>query len=145
ELTWDGDPFADPPVLVPGTQRTPLKMPTGEERRFLQDGDEVIMRAYCEREGFRRIGVGECRGIIEPARVPCPLPRPDGGGAERREAEGVRRATKLRRRRERDGLLASGDHLPRAPSVGLWPPAPPSGRGSIECGLTRTLPAKGCP
>ena len=68
ELTWDGDPFANPPVLVPGTQRTPLKMPTGEERKFLQDGDEVIMKAYCERDGFRRIGFGECRGIIEPAR-----------------------------------------------------------------------------
>jgi fumarylacetoacetase len=67
ELTWDGDPFASPPVLVPGTQRTPLKMPTGEERKFLQDGDEVIMKAYCEREGFRRIGFGECRGVITPA------------------------------------------------------------------------------
>jgi fumarylacetoacetase len=68
ELTWDGDPFANPPVVVPGTQRTPLKMPTGEERKFLQDGDEVIMKAYCEREGFRRIGFGECRGVILPAR-----------------------------------------------------------------------------
>jgi fumarylacetoacetase len=67
ELTWDGDPFANPPVLVPGTQRTPLKLPTGEERKFLADGDEVIMKAYCEREGFRRIGFGECRGIITPA------------------------------------------------------------------------------
>ena len=68
ELTWDGDPFAEPPVLVPGTQRTPIVLPTGEERKFIADGDEVIMKAYCEREGFRRIGFGECRGIIEPAR-----------------------------------------------------------------------------
>lgn len=67
ELTWDGDPFANPPVVVPGTQRTPIKLPTGEERKFLADGDEVIMRAYCERDGFRRIGFGECRGIITPA------------------------------------------------------------------------------
>lgn len=67
ELTWDGDPFATPPKIVPGTQRTPIKLPTGEERRFLADGDEVIIRGYCEREGFRRIGFGECRGIIEPA------------------------------------------------------------------------------
>ncbi len=69
ELTWDGDPFAEPPVLVPGTQRTPIKLPTGEERRFIGDGDEIIMKAYCEREGYRRIGFGECRGIIEPARA----------------------------------------------------------------------------
>lgn len=68
ELTWDGDPFSEPPVLVPGTQRTPIKLPTGEERKFLADGDEVILQGYCEREGFRRIGFGECRGIIQPAR-----------------------------------------------------------------------------
>ncbi|MFI4898483.1 MAG: fumarylacetoacetase [Phycisphaerales bacterium JB059] len=67
ELTWDGDPFANPPQLVPGTARTPIKLPTGEERRFLADGDEVIIKGYCEREGFRRIGFGECRGVIQPA------------------------------------------------------------------------------
>ena len=42
----------------------PLVLPTGETRRFLEDGDEVIMRASCEREGHRRIGFGECRGIV---------------------------------------------------------------------------------
>jgi len=45
----------------------PINLPTGEARRFLQDGDEVIFRGYCEREGFRRIGFGECRGIVAPA------------------------------------------------------------------------------
>ena len=45
----------------------PIRLPTGEERRFLEDGDEVIMRGFCEREGFRRIGLGECRGRILPA------------------------------------------------------------------------------
>jgi fumarylacetoacetase len=45
----------------------PLALPTGETRRFLEDGDEVIMRGWCEREGFRRIGFGECRGIVAPA------------------------------------------------------------------------------
>jgi fumarylacetoacetase len=42
----------------------PLALPSGESRRFLEDGDEVIMRASCEREGHRRIGFGECRGIV---------------------------------------------------------------------------------
>jgi len=42
----------------------PLALPTGESRRFLEDGDEVIMRAWCERDGRRRIGFGECRGIV---------------------------------------------------------------------------------
>lgn len=66
ELTWDGDPWSDPPKIVPTTQRTPIRLPTGEERRFLADGDEVILKGYCEREGFRRIGLGECRGRIVP-------------------------------------------------------------------------------
>jgi fumarylacetoacetase len=42
----------------------PLLLPTGEERGFLEDGDEVIMRAMCARDGWRRIGFGECRGTI---------------------------------------------------------------------------------
>ncbi len=63
ELTWDGD--SEHPL--PGTQRTPIVLPTGEERKFLADGDEVIMRGYCENESHRRIGFGECRGIILPA------------------------------------------------------------------------------
>jgi len=42
----------------------PVVFPTGETRRFLQDGDEVIMRGFCESEGFARIGFGECRGIV---------------------------------------------------------------------------------
>ena len=67
ELTWDGDPFANPPTIVPGTQRTPIELPTGEQRKFLADGDEIILKGFCEREGFRRIGFGECRGIITPA------------------------------------------------------------------------------
>ena len=32
--------------------------------RFLEDGDEVILRGYCEREGLPRIGFGECRGRV---------------------------------------------------------------------------------
>ena len=45
----------------------PLTLPTGEARAFLEDCDEVIMRGWCERDGFRRIGFGECRGIVAPS------------------------------------------------------------------------------
>ncbi len=45
----------------------PLTLPTGESRRFLEDGDEVTLRGWCERDGYRRIGFGECRGVILPA------------------------------------------------------------------------------
>ncbi len=45
----------------------PLTLPSGEERRFLMDGDEVIMKGYLEADGRPRLGFGECRGTILPA------------------------------------------------------------------------------
>ena len=53
ELTWRG--------------AEPLALPGGESRRFLEDGDEVVMRGWCATDGRARIGFGECRGVIEPA------------------------------------------------------------------------------
>jgi fumarylacetoacetase len=47
----------------------PITLPSGETRAFLADGDEVIMRGYCERPGYQRIGFGECRGRVIPARA----------------------------------------------------------------------------
>jgi fumarylacetoacetase len=43
----------------------PVSLPSGEVRSFLHDGDEVIFRGYCAREGFARIGFGECRGVVQ--------------------------------------------------------------------------------
>ncbi len=60
ERTWDGE-FGKP---VPGSQRTPLQLPSGEERLFLSAGDEVIIRGWCERPQRRTIHLGECRGRI---------------------------------------------------------------------------------
>ncbi len=48
----------------------PVALANGETRAFLQDGDEVIMRGWCEREGYRRIGFGECLGEV---RAPAAL------------------------------------------------------------------------
>jgi fumarylacetoacetase len=42
----------------------PLQLPNGESRRFLEDGDEIILRGHCSREGAARIGFGECRGTV---------------------------------------------------------------------------------
>jgi fumarylacetoacetase len=53
ELTWRGS--------------KPVTLATGERRAFLEDGDEVILRGWCAREGYRRIGFGECRGTVLPA------------------------------------------------------------------------------
>lgn len=54
--------------LLEMTQRGahPIQLPTGEERSFLQDGDEVILKGYCEKPGFAKIGFGECSGIVAP-------------------------------------------------------------------------------
>jgi fumarylacetoacetase len=50
ELTWKGS--------------EPVRLPDGEQRTFLADGDELILSGYCVREGFTRIGMGSCRGTI---------------------------------------------------------------------------------
>ncbi|MEZ4649633.1 MAG: fumarylacetoacetase [Candidatus Eisenbacteria bacterium] len=52
ELTWRGS--------------EPLALPSGEERKFLLDGDELILRGWAEGDGYR-VGFGECRGVVTPA------------------------------------------------------------------------------
>lgn len=46
---------------------SPLKLPDGTERRFLEDGDQVIMTGRCTRDGYVTIGFGECVGTIQSA------------------------------------------------------------------------------
>ncbi|MFT4115237.1 fumarylacetoacetase [Bradyrhizobium sp.] len=45
----------------------PLKLKDGTTRRYLEDGDELILRGRCERDGFVSIGFGACAGRIGPA------------------------------------------------------------------------------
>jgi len=47
--------------------KQPVRLSNGETRTFLEDGDTVVFRGFCAREGFRRIGFGECRGTVLPA------------------------------------------------------------------------------
>lgn len=49
--------------------KTPVALGNGEVRSFLEDGDAVIMKGWCERPGFARIGFGENRGEVLPART----------------------------------------------------------------------------
>ena len=67
----------------------PVALPGGETRAFLEDGDEVILRAHCAREGAARIGFGECRGVV----VAAERLTPSGGqrvvGQERVAAPGA--------------------------------------------------------
>ena len=54
------------------SESQPLRLSTDEERRFLSNGDEVVIRGYCERAGYVRIGFGEGQGVV--------LPAVEGGG-----------------------------------------------------------------
>jgi fumarylacetoacetase len=45
--------------------KTPIVLPNGEQRTFLEDGDQVIMKAFCESEESVRIGFGACKSIIK--------------------------------------------------------------------------------
>jgi fumarylacetoacetase len=47
--------------------KTPVALPTGETRVFIEDGDEVILRGRCERTGLAAIGFGEATGLLKPA------------------------------------------------------------------------------
>jgi len=47
--------------------KNPVRLASGEQRRFLEDGDEVILRARGRRDGYAPIGFGECRATILPA------------------------------------------------------------------------------
>ena len=47
--------------------KEPVELPSGETRRFIEDYDEIIMKGFCERDGYARIGFGECRGIVLPS------------------------------------------------------------------------------
>lgn len=48
--------------------KKPIELASGEVRKFLEDGDEIILRGRCSREGFASIGFGECRGTVVSAR-----------------------------------------------------------------------------
>jgi fumarylacetoacetase len=44
--------------------KQPVELATGEGRSFLEDGDEITLRAWCEAHGAVRIGFGECVGRV---------------------------------------------------------------------------------
>lgn len=47
-----------------GAGKRPIDLPSGESRTFLEDGDTIILKGYCEKEGARRIGLGEAVGTV---------------------------------------------------------------------------------
>jgi fumarylacetoacetase len=47
--------------------KSPIHLPGGETRTFIEDGDEIVQRGLCEREGAVTIGFGEAAGVVRPA------------------------------------------------------------------------------
>jgi fumarylacetoacetase len=67
-LSTDSDEGLGSLIEISRGGKQPIKLASGETRSFLEDGDEVTLRAWCEAEGAVRIGFGECVGRVERAR-----------------------------------------------------------------------------
>ena len=52
EISWGG--------------KEPFTLADGEERSFIEDGDTLTLRGWCEGDGYR-VGLGECVGTVVPA------------------------------------------------------------------------------
>lgn len=69
--TLSGPTLDQAGALIELTQggKNPLQLPNGEQRVYLEDGDSVVLRGWCEKPGAARIGFGECVGTVLPART----------------------------------------------------------------------------
>ena len=66
-LSTDRDDGLGSLIEISRGGKQPIELPGGETRSFLEDGDEVTLKAWCERDGAVRIGFGECVGRVEAA------------------------------------------------------------------------------
>ena len=44
--------------------KDPITLPSGETRRFIEDGDAIEITGFCENTSSVRIGLGRCRAVI---------------------------------------------------------------------------------
>ena len=49
--------------------KNPINLPWGEQRTFLEDHDEIIIRAQCQKDGYPTISLGQCAGMVLPAKI----------------------------------------------------------------------------
>ncbi|MDD2546858.1 MAG: fumarylacetoacetate hydrolase family protein, partial [Burkholderiaceae bacterium] len=68
--TLSGPTLDQAGALIELTQggKNPVQLPGGETRTYLEDGDAVVLRGWCEKPGAARVGFGECWGTLLPAR-----------------------------------------------------------------------------
>jgi len=69
--TLSGPTLDQAGALIELTQggKKPLQFANGEQRVYLEDGDAVVLRGWCEKPGAPRIGFGECVGTVLPAKA----------------------------------------------------------------------------
>ncbi len=69
--TLSGPTLDQAGALIELTQggKNPLQFANGEQRVYLEDGDAVVLRGWCEKTGAARIGFGECVGTVLPAKA----------------------------------------------------------------------------
>ena len=63
-LSTDSDEGLGSLIEISRGGKQPIELPSGETRSFLEDGDEITLKAGCERDGAARIGFGECTGRV---------------------------------------------------------------------------------
>ena len=63
-LSTDNDGGLGSLLEISSGGKQPIDLSSGETRSFLEDGDEIILRAWCEDDGAVRIGFGECVGRV---------------------------------------------------------------------------------
>jgi len=63
-LSTDSDEGLGSLLEISRGGKQPVELPSGETRSFLEDGDEICLSAWCEREGAARIGLGDCVGRV---------------------------------------------------------------------------------
>ena len=63
-LSTDSDQGLGSLLEISQGGKAPIALPSGETRSFLEDGDELTLRAWCEADGAVRIGLGECVGRV---------------------------------------------------------------------------------
>ena len=69
--TLSGPTLQEAGALIELTQggKNPVQLPDGETRTYLEDGDAIVIRGWCEKPGAARIGFGACWGTVLPART----------------------------------------------------------------------------
>src|SRR5690606_7803568 len=113
--------------------KAPIELPWGEQRVFLQDGDQVIIRAECRKAGYPRIGFGESAGTVLAARGTAGPARARAGATARAAGSALP---------DKPSWPTGRGPAPRppAPAAPRFPHSRPRGRAARGCSGRRAAP-----